>query len=174
MNLSFLPGDLHLAQNPEGFFIVTMAGQEILSTKSEHSALAKFHSLRAELEKRFPTREPTAEEKAELLRKEVRDSILGGERKKTTATARISTTALFEIQTALRAYYAAVETSELSESSQATYMDMADNFVRWLKGDFDPGSRKAPYRVRSKATYVLISGFLLRIFQTMLIAPQSR
>lgn len=98
---------------------------------------------------RFPAREPTAEEKAELLRKEVTDSILG-EEKKTTATARISTAALFEIQNALRAYYTAVETSDLSESSQATYTDMADNFVRWLKGDFDPGSRKAPYRVRKK------------------------
>jgi hypothetical protein len=59
MNLSFLPGDLHLTQNAEGFFILTMAGQKILSTKSEPFALAKFHALRTELENKFPTQEPS-------------------------------------------------------------------------------------------------------------------
>jgi hypothetical protein len=29
-------------------------------------------------------------------------------------------------------------------------MDMADNFVRWLNRDFDPGSRKAPYAAKRK------------------------
>jgi len=154
MNLSFLPGDLHLTQNAEGFFIVTLAGEKILSTKSEPFALAKFHSLRTELENRFPTRELTAEEKAGLLRNEVTDSILRenriGEAKKPAASARISTATLFEVQAALRSYCAAVETSDLSQSSQATYINMADNFVRWLKGDFDPGSRLAPYKVPRK------------------------
>jgi hypothetical protein len=156
MNLSFLPGDLHLSQNTEGYFVVTMAGHEIISTKSQRAALGKFHALRAELEKQFPTQEPSTKEKAELLRREVQDSILDqvsrGQMKETAASgkAQISTDALFEVQTALRGYYSAVETSGLSESSQATYIDMADNFVRWLKGDFSPGSRTAPYRKRKK------------------------
>jgi len=151
MNLSFLPGDLHLTQNAEGFFTVTMAGQKILSTKSEPYALFKFHSLRTELENRLAKREPTAEEKAELLRNEVTDSILRvGEQKKPVASARISTATLFEVQAALRSYCATVETSDLSESSQAIYINMADNFVRWLKGDFDPGSGLAPYKVPKK------------------------
>jgi len=90
MNLSFLPGELYLNKSESGLFIVTMAGQEILSTKSQRSALAKFRALRAELEKRFPAREPTAEEKAELLREEIKNSLvghnsLGGRKKKTTA-----------------------------------------------------------------------------------------
>src|SRR5438128_1357803 len=90
MNLSFLPGDLHLSQSTDGLFIVTMAGQAILSTKSQRSALAKFNDLRAELEKKFPMREPTPEEKAELLQREIKDSLLGhnslgGRKKKTTA-----------------------------------------------------------------------------------------
>jgi hypothetical protein len=90
MNLSFLPGDLHLAKNQSGVFVVTMAGQEILSTKSERAALNKFKALRAELEEKFPMREPTAEEKAELLHREINDSLLGhnslgGRKKKTTA-----------------------------------------------------------------------------------------
>ncbi len=91
MNLAFLPGDLRLSKNADGHFVVTMAGQQILDTKSQRSALAKFNSLRAELEKKFPSREPTQEEKAELLRREINDSLLGhnslgGRRKKTTAS----------------------------------------------------------------------------------------
>lgn len=90
MNLSFLPGDLHLYKAEDGRFVVKMAGQEIVSTKSQRSALTKFNSLRKELEERFPAREPTPEEKAELLQREVSDSLLGhnslgGRKKKTTA-----------------------------------------------------------------------------------------
>ncbi len=90
MNLSFLPGDLHLSKNVYGIFVVKMAGQEILATKSQRSAIAKFNSLRSELEKKFPTREPTTDEKAELLHREINDSLLGhnslgGRKKKTTA-----------------------------------------------------------------------------------------
>jgi hypothetical protein len=151
MNLAFVPGDLYLTQNAEGFFVVTLAGQKILSTKSERYALSKFRCLRAELEQRFPAQEPTADEKAELLQHEVMDSILSiTEGKKPAASTRISTAALFEIQTALRSYCSAVEASDLSKNSQATYMDMADNFVRWLRRDFDPGSRLAPYKARKK------------------------
>lgn len=90
MNLSFLPGDLHLSKNANGLFTVTMASQVVLSTKSQRSALAKFNALRAALEEKFPTRQPSAEEKAELLRREINDSLLGhnslgGRKKKTTA-----------------------------------------------------------------------------------------
>lgn len=75
----------------------------------------------------------------------VEKATMAGER-----SARISTPALSEVQVALKTYYSALETSELSQSSQATYMDMAENFVRWLKGDFTPGSRKAPYSLKKK------------------------
>ena len=90
MNLSFLPADLHLRKDDNGKFVVTMSGQEILSTKSERAALTKFNSLRTEMEKRFPARELTAEEKAELLQREIKDSLvghnsLGGRKKKTSA-----------------------------------------------------------------------------------------
>jgi hypothetical protein len=90
MNLSFLPGELHLYKSENGQFIVKMAGKEILSTKSQRAALAKFNALRTELEARFPAPEPTAQEKAELLQKEVGNSLvghnsLGGRKKKTTA-----------------------------------------------------------------------------------------
>lgn len=90
MNLSFLPADLHLENNEDGTFILTMAGEQILATKSKRAALAKFNALRRELEERFPAREATAEEKAELLKREIGESLvghnsLGGRKKKTTA-----------------------------------------------------------------------------------------
>lgn len=90
MNLSFLPGDLHLSRNADGLFVVKVGSAEVLSTKSQRSALAKFNALRVELEKKFPTRETTSEEKAELLQREINDSLLGhnslgGRKKKTTA-----------------------------------------------------------------------------------------
>lgn len=74
MKLSFLPGDLHLAKNTNGFFIVTMRGQEILSTRSQRSALDRYNTLRAEFEKKLPVHEPTAEEKAALLQREINNS----------------------------------------------------------------------------------------------------
>ena len=90
MNLSFLPGDLHLSRRADGYFVVKLAGEEILATRSERAAVAKFNTLRAELEKKFPTRQPTAGEKAALLRREINDSLLGhnslgGRKKKSTA-----------------------------------------------------------------------------------------
>ncbi len=71
--------------------MVTLRREEILSTKSQRAAQAKFNMLRAELEKRFPAREHTSEEKAELLKREINDSLvghnsLGGRKKKTTAS----------------------------------------------------------------------------------------
>ncbi|HKS81712.1 MAG TPA: hypothetical protein VJR23_09435 [Candidatus Acidoferrales bacterium] len=90
MNLSFIPGDLHLSKDQDGNFVVTIAGQQILSTKSKRAATSKFHALRKELEDKFPARKPTPEERAELLRKEIGESLvghnsLGGRKKKTTA-----------------------------------------------------------------------------------------
>ena len=90
MNLSFLPGDLHLSKNNHDMFVVRMGDKEILATKSQRSALAKFKALREELEQKFPLRQPTAQEKAELLQREINDSLLGhnslgGRKKKTTA-----------------------------------------------------------------------------------------
>jgi hypothetical protein len=129
MNLSFLPGDLHLSKNADGNFVLKMADREILNTKSERSALAKLHSIRTELEERFPMREPTAEEKAELLQREIQESgvqhSFGSWEKEIVAAPQLSPSVLSEVQAALKAYYDAVETSDLSQSSQATYKQLA-------------------------------------------------
>ena len=59
----------------------------------------------------------------------------------------ISPAAMAELEAALEDYCAVVLASALSEKSQADYIDRANNFVRWLRGDFNPGSRKASYRI---------------------------
>jgi hypothetical protein len=146
LKLSFSPGDLRLSNNAQGFFVVTLAGREILKTKSQRAASAKYHSLRRGLEKVFPTAEPTAAEKSALLEREVENSIVAHwlpER-----STRVSPSALFEVEVALGAYYTALEASDLTPSSQGTYMKQAENFVQWLKGEFDPGCRVAPYRAK--------------------------
>jgi hypothetical protein len=62
--------------------------------------------------------------------------------------SRISPAALSEIEAAFKVYCLAVEKSELSLSSQATYVDTVNAFMRWLRFDFEPGSRVAPYSLR--------------------------
>lgn len=90
MKLSFLPGDLHLTQTETGHYVLALQGKEILNTKSRREALDRFNSLRNEMESRFPKRELTLEEKAEVMRNAIADSLLGhnslgGRKKKTTA-----------------------------------------------------------------------------------------
>lgn len=62
---------------------------------------------------------------------------------------RISASAMSEVQAALKTYCEAVMHSDLSFHSQATYVDMVNQFVRWLKFEFEPGSRMVPYPARS-------------------------
>ena len=90
MKLSFLPGELYLTRTEDGSYLVTIAGQEVLRTTSARTATTKYNSLRQEMETRFPARELTPEEKAELWRFNKVDSMigfnsLGGRKKKTTA-----------------------------------------------------------------------------------------
>jgi hypothetical protein len=58
---------------------------------------------------------------------------------------RISPSAISEIETAFKTYCDAVGKSDLALSSQSTYVDMANNFLRWLRYEFEPGSRTVPY-----------------------------
>ena len=90
MKLSFLPGALFLSRADDGSYLVTVEGQELLRTKSQRAAVARFSKLRQEMEARFPARELTVEEKREILQRSIADSLvghnsLGGRKKKTTA-----------------------------------------------------------------------------------------
>jgi hypothetical protein len=55
---------------------------------------------------------------------------------------RISAIAITEIESALREYTREVLQAGLGEMSTNMYIDKADYFVRWLKGEFAPGIRK--------------------------------
>ena len=54
---------------------------------------------------------------------------------------KISIEAIGEIRRALEQYNVVVDHAELSESTKNTYLLHAENFVRWLQDDFEPGSR---------------------------------
>ncbi|HET9285284.1 MAG TPA: hypothetical protein VFR24_25305 [Candidatus Angelobacter sp.] len=90
MKMSFLPGDLHLTSDSNGNYVVTIAGSEVLRGRSEKKAVSRFKQLRKEMESKYPARELTREERQEMLRQAVGDSLvghnsLGGRKKKTTA-----------------------------------------------------------------------------------------
>ena len=55
---------------------------------------------------------------------------------------KVSGAVLSEVQEALRQYREEVERSLLTPTSQMTYLLHADQFVRWLNDDFEPGATK--------------------------------
>lgn len=56
---------------------------------------------------------------------------------------KISSAAFGEVEQALRQYLRDVEGADLKPLTKKTYTLHAENFVRWLRNDFDPGARKA-------------------------------
>ena len=77
MRASFLPGDLHLTQAEDGSYVVSLQGAEILKTRSRKAAVDRFNELRREMEVRYPARDLTPEEKAEIFRAAVIEGMLG-------------------------------------------------------------------------------------------------
>jgi hypothetical protein len=51
---------------------------------------------------------------------------------------RVSTAALAEVKKAMNEYCAAVLATGLSRNSKMLHIAPADNFVRWLSGEFSP------------------------------------
>lgn len=50
--------------------------------------------------------------------------------------------ALGEVKDALTLYKRKVDDTNMTESTKKTYTLHAENFVRWLEGNFQPGARK--------------------------------
>ncbi len=48
--------------------------------------------------------------------------------------------ALQQVKDALEKYRRAVEPTDMQPSTKRTYLLHAENFVRWLDDDFDPGA----------------------------------
>ena len=76
MKLSFLPADLHLSTKPDGQFVVTLQGTQIFLSTSSSKAIKKFNEVKKELEEKFPTHELSDEEKKEMLRRAISDSLV--------------------------------------------------------------------------------------------------
>ncbi|MBZ5569106.1 MAG: hypothetical protein LAN64_14805 [Acidobacteriia bacterium] len=57
---------------------------------------------------------------------------------------------LEEPEAALKKYSEEIDASELSLASKAIYLDHFTNFVRWVKGEFRPGSVKSPWLTRKQ------------------------
>ena len=53
----------------------------------------------------------------------------------------ITAEAMNEVEAALKRYEQDVKVAGLAPSTEATYLLHAQNFVRWLKGDFVPGAK---------------------------------
>lgn len=54
----------------------------------------------------------------------------------------VSKSTLSEVEAALNLYRCEIEALEsMKDNTKKTYIDRADKFVRWLKGDFVPGCR---------------------------------
>jgi hypothetical protein len=60
---------------------------------------------------------------------------------------------MLEVLSALDGYWNEVQSSDLGEFAKSVYWQKAEYFVRWLEGEFVPGSRKAPYRRDRVATF---------------------
>lgn len=92
MRLWFAPGELGLIKGDDGFYSVTIQHNEVSRSKSQKHALAKYMALRREMERRFPARELSQQEKAEMLSRTIGEALtghnsLGGRKKRTTASS---------------------------------------------------------------------------------------
>lgn len=57
------------------------------------------------------------------------------------STIKLRPDALAQVSTALEQYKREVHNAGLAQKTQTTYIRHAETFVRWLRGDFVPGSR---------------------------------
>jgi len=53
----------------------------------------------------------------------------------------VSQQALNEVEAALKRYRHEVEEAPLAPATQRTYLQHAESFVRWLRGEFTPGEK---------------------------------
>jgi len=77
MNLSFLPGDLHLNKTTDGDYIIKIQGEEVFTTRNEKKAIMKFNALRKEMESQFPAHEMTPEQKKAILQRMIMHQVMG-------------------------------------------------------------------------------------------------
>ena len=77
MNLSFLPGELHLNKTASGDYVIKIQGKEVFTTRNEKKAVLKFNALRQEMESQFPPHEITPEQKKAILQRMIMHQVMG-------------------------------------------------------------------------------------------------
>src|SRR5271166_1243264 len=77
MKLEFRPAQLLLFEKPKGTYVVQLRDTVVLETSAQKRAVAKFNSIRRELEAQFPAQKQTPEDQAENTRRLVSDSLVG-------------------------------------------------------------------------------------------------
>ena len=75
MKLSYLPGDLHLFTDKDGFVCLALKGEAIGRFRSQKEGIRRFNEIRTNLEKEHPARELSQDEKHELMVKEIGDTL---------------------------------------------------------------------------------------------------
>src|SRR6187549_1770968 len=71
MRMSFIPGQLFLDADSDGTFVVRLKGDEVLRTRVQKTAIAKYNQIRSILEEEFPASVPDPEEMRAILLKEI-------------------------------------------------------------------------------------------------------
>jgi hypothetical protein len=77
MNLSFLPGELHLSKTTSGDYVIKIQDEEVFTTRNEKKAIIKFNTLRKEMESKFPPHEITPEERKAILQRMIMHQMMG-------------------------------------------------------------------------------------------------
>jgi hypothetical protein len=77
MNLSFLPGELHLSKTASGDYVIKIQDEEVFTTRNEKKAIIKFNTLRKEMESKFPPHEITPEERKAILQRMIMHQMMG-------------------------------------------------------------------------------------------------
>lgn len=91
MKASFFPGDLHIEETPDGDNVVRIGDKEVIKTRSQNAAVKQYKKIREQMETQFPATPLTQEQRAEIFRQAVLDSMVGhnstsGRKKKSTAS----------------------------------------------------------------------------------------
>jgi len=75
MKISYIPGDLHLYTDEDGFCCLVLKGETIGRFRSQKEGIRRFNELRSGFEEKLPPREMSDEEKRDLLVREIGESL---------------------------------------------------------------------------------------------------
>jgi hypothetical protein len=77
LKLHFVPADLHLSQQGDGTYLVTMGETVLLMTPNQRAAVRKFNEVRQALEAEFPARELSDEDRKTNFLRDLVDHQVG-------------------------------------------------------------------------------------------------